>query len=70
MRLVPMTPSMNSLIMRFSPGTVSLFESSILFHIRITFRFNAKEKKTRDENKEVDDCCIPAGPAKGRGGGG
>jgi len=40
------------------------------FDYEILSRFNAKEKKTRDENKEVDDCCIPAGPAKGRGGGG
>ena len=44
-----------------------LYKSTHSIHIRITFRFNAKEKKIRDENKEVDDCCIPA---KGKGGGG
>lgn len=37
------------------------------FDYEILSRFNAKEKKIRDENKEVDDCCIPS---KGKGGGG
>ena len=33
------------------------------------FRFNAKEKKIRDANKEVEDCCEPQ-PNRGRSGGG
>lgn len=37
------------------------------FDYEILSRFNAKEKKVRDENKEVDDCCLTN---KGKGGGG
>jgi len=39
------------------------------FDYEILSRFNAKEKKIRDENKEVEDCCEPK-PNKGKGGGG
>jgi len=37
------------------------------FDYEILSRFNAKEKKVRDENKEAEDCCLPN---KGKAGGG
>jgi len=39
------------------------------FDYEILSRFNAKEKKIRDANKEVEDCCEPQ-PSRGKSGGG
>ena len=59
--------------MRCSPGIIidldSMKSKGLVLILQI-IRFNAKEKKIRDEKRKqmLDDCCEPT-PTRARGGG-